>query len=75
MERPIRERVTNYSKSLFVLFPSQEDTAVALVEYTTKPKRRPNFSDKELVAMISLVSENKILFLGINKIPFCATYS
>ena len=48
---------------------------MALVEDTTKPKRRTNFSDEELVAMISLVSENKILFLGINKIPFCATYS
>ena len=59
MEQPIRERVTNYSKSLFVVFHSYEDT--------TKPKRRPNFSDGELVAMISMVFDNNI--------PICATYS
>ena len=67
MEQPIRERVTNYSKSFFVVFLSKEDT--------TKPKPRPNLSDIELVAMISMVSDNKILFLGINKVPFCTTYS
>ena len=47
---------------------------MAPVEGTTKPKRRPNFSDEELVAMIRIVSDNKILVLGINKIPICATY-
>ena len=36
------------------------------VEDTTKLKRRQNFSDGELVAIISMVSDNKILFLGIN---------
>ena len=48
---------------------------MAPVGDTTKPKRRPNFSDGELVAMISMVSDNKILLLGINKIPICAKYS
>ena len=48
---------------------------MAPVEDTTKPKRSPNFSDGELVAMISMVSDNKILLLGINKIPICDTYS
>ena len=67
MEQPIRERVTNYSKSLFVVFHSKEDTAIAPVEDTAKPKRLSNFSDGELVAMISMVSDNKI--------PICATYS
>ena len=66
MEQPIRERVTNYSKSLFVVFHSLEDTVTAPVEDTTKLKLRPNFSDGELVAMISMVSDNKILLLGIN---------
>ena len=45
------------------------------VEDTTKPKRHPNFLDGELVPMISMVSDNKIPLLGINKIPICATYS
>ena len=74
MEQPIRERVTKYSKSLFVVFHSQEDTAMAPVEDTTKLKRLPNFSDGELVAMISMVSDNKILLLvsTINKKPICA---
>ena len=35
---------------------------------------RLNLSDGELVAMISMVSDNKILLLGINKIPIYATY-
>ena len=35
---------------------------MAPVEDTTKPKRRPNFSDEH----VSLVSDNKILLLGIN---------
>ena len=48
---------------------------MAPVEDTPKPKRRPNFSDGELVAMIIMVSDNKILLLGINKIPIYATYS
>ena len=48
---------------------------MAPVEDTTKPKLRPHFSDGELVAMISLVSDNKILLLGTNKIPICTTYS
>ena len=48
---------------------------MAPVEDTTKPKHRPNFSDGEFVAKISMVSDNKILLLGINKIPICATYS
>ena len=39
---------------------------MAPVEDTTKLKRRPNFLDGELVAMISMVSDNKILLLGIN---------
>ena len=56
MEQPIRERVTNYSKSLFVVFNSKEDTAMAPVEDTTKLKHLPNFSDRELVVMISMVS-------------------
>ena len=37
MEQPIRECVTNYSKSLFVVFYSEEDTAMAPVEDTTRP--------------------------------------
>ena len=37
---------------------------MAPVEDTKKPKRRPNFSNWELVAMISMVSDNKILLLG-----------
>ena len=36
------------------------------VEDTAKLKLRPNFSDGELVAMISMVSDNKILLLDIN---------
>ena len=39
---------------------------MAPVEDTTKLKRRPNFSDRDLVAMISMVSDNKILLLGVN---------
>ena len=39
---------------------------MAPVEDTTKLKRRPNFSDGELVAMVSMVSDNKVLLLGIN---------
>ena len=39
---------------------------MAPVEDTTKLKLRPNFSDWELVAMISMVSDNKTLLLGIN---------
>ena len=39
---------------------------MASVEDTTKLKCRRNFSDGELVAMISMVSDNKILLLGIN---------
>ena len=39
---------------------------MAPVEDTTKPKRCPNFSDGVLVDMISMVSDNKILLLGIN---------
>ena len=38
---------------------------MAPVEDTTNLKR-PNFSDGELVAMISMVSDNKIRLLGIN---------
>ena len=34
------------------------------VEDTTKPKHCPNFSNLELVAMISMLSDNKILLLG-----------
>ena len=34
------------------------------VEDTKKPKRSPNFSNWELVAMISMVFENKILLHG-----------
>ena len=75
MEQPIRQRVTNYSKSLFVVFHSKEATAMAPVGDTTKPKRRPNLPDGQLVAMISMVSDNKIQWLDINKIPICATYS
>ena len=37
---------------------------MAPVEDTTNPKRRPNFSNGELVAMISMASDNKILLLG-----------
>ena len=48
---------------------------MAPVEDTTKQRRCQNFSDGELVAMISMVSDNKILWLGINKIPIYATYS
>ena len=48
---------------------------MAPVEDTTKPKRRPNFSDEELIDMISMVSDNKTLLLAINKIPICATCS
>ena len=59
MEQPIRERVTNYSKSLFVVFHLKEDTAMAPVEDKTKLKPLPNFSVGELVAMISMVSDNK----------------
>ena len=36
---------------------------MALVEDTKMPKRCPNFSNWELVAMISIVSDNKILLL------------
>ena len=39
---------------------------MAPVEGTTTPKSSPNFSDGELVVMISMVSDNKILLLGIN---------
>ena len=39
---------------------------MAPVEDTIKLKRFLNFSDGELVAMISMVSDNKILLLGIN---------
>ena len=39
---------------------------MAPVEDTTKLKRLPSFSDGELVAMISMVSDNKILLPGIN---------
>ena len=65
MEQPIRQRVKT-SKSLFVAFHSLQDTAMAPVEDTTKPKRDANFSDGELVAMISMVYDNKILLLRIN---------
>ena len=37
--------------------------------------KKPNFSDGELVAMNNMASDNKILLLGINKRPICATYS
>ena len=37
---------------------------MAPVEDTRKLKRSPNFSNWELVAMISMVSDNKILLLG-----------
>ena len=37
---------------------------MAPVEDTKKPKRCPNFSNWKLVAMINMVSDNKILFLG-----------
>ena len=37
---------------------------MAPVEDTQKPKRRPHFSNRELVALISMVSDNKILLLG-----------
>ena len=36
---------------------------MAHVEDTKKPKLRPNFSNWELVSMISMVSDNKILLL------------
>ena len=39
---------------------------MAPVEDTTKLKLCPNLSDGNLVAMISMVSDNKILLLGIN---------
>ena len=39
---------------------------MAPVEDTTNLKHRPNFSDGELVAMITMVSDNKIRLLGIN---------
>ena len=48
---------------------------MAPVEDTAKQKRHSNFSDRELVALISMVSDNKILLVGINKIPICATYN
>ena len=38
---------------------------MAPVEDTTKLKRRPNFSDGELVTKISMVSDNKMLWLGL----------
>ena len=34
---------------------------MAPVEDTKKPKRSPNFTNWELVAMISMLSDNKIL--------------
>ena len=37
---------------------------MAPVEDTKKPKQSPNFSNCELVAMISMVSDNKTLLLG-----------
>ena len=37
---------------------------MAPVEDTKKPKRHPNFSNWELVAMISMLSDNKIVLLG-----------
>ena len=37
---------------------------MAPVENSKKPKRLPNFSNCELVAMISMVFDNKILLLG-----------
>ena len=37
---------------------------MAPVEDTKKIQRRPNFSNWELVTMISMVSDNKILLLG-----------
>ena len=39
---------------------------MAPVDDTRKPKRSSNFSDGELVSMISMVSDNKILLFGIN---------
>ena len=39
---------------------------MAPVEDTTKPKSCPNFSDVQLVAMISMVFDNKKLLLGMN---------
>ena len=49
---------------MFVVFHSKEDTAMAPVEDSKKPKRCPNFFNWELFAMISMVSDNKILLLG-----------
>ena len=46
---------------------------MAPVEDSTKPKRRSNFSVGELVAMISMVSDNKMRLLGINQIPIWDT--
>ena len=46
---------------------------MAPVEDTTKPKRRLNFSVGELVAMISMVSDNKMRWLGINQIQIWDT--
>ena len=40
MEQPIREGVTNYSKSLFVVFHSYEDKAMAPVKDTTNLRLR-----------------------------------
>ena len=37
---------------------------MAPVEDTKKLKHHPNFSNLELVAMISMVSDNKILLVG-----------
>ena len=37
---------------------------MAPVEDTKMPKPRPNFSNRELIAMINMVSDNKILLLG-----------
>ena len=37
---------------------------MAPVEDTKKLKHRPNFPNLELVAMISMVSDNKILLVG-----------
>ena len=37
---------------------------MASVEDINKPKRCPNFLNLELFAMISMASDNKILFLG-----------
>ena len=37
---------------------------MAPVEDAKKPKRSPNFSNWELVVIISMLSDNKILLLG-----------